>query len=692
MRTSVIFTLELMPKLDVSLKTVTLVTLMIISFSTHCQHKIDSLKKVLAIATDTARSVTLNNLAFELIYTNPQESEKLALENIKYSESINYYKGLAKAYQVLGVSHDIRGNYVAAVESNQSGIDIVLKYESIKKDKDIYPSLLNGLGLAYYHQSKYNEALTYFFQGLKILENSKNSLRVANLNNNIGLVYHDLQDIDKALEYYAKSFESSKELNLNIQAGRAANNMGLIYYGKKDYVSAIKCYELALKYKIKSGDENGVSATYLNLGVTSTQLGDYAKALHYLDLSEAIKIKVNDKLGLLNVYDGKTDILIRQKRFKEAEVLTYKSLKLLDSLDTREPKTMVFGRFYELYKSQSRYKEALEWYVRKTQLGDSLFSAEKNMQVLEIETKYETEKKEQTIALLESEKRWQLIWRYCMLIGIFLIGLIYLLQRSRTKKAKELLLIQKKYNNQLKEADLLKSRFFANISHEFRTPLTLILAPIEDKLKSSTLSISDKNDLRIVKRNASRLLDLVNQLLDLSKLDANKMELQLKEGNLNEFLQVFVAAFNSMAEHKNIIFTKNITTPTRAILFDADKLEKIISNILFNAFKFTPDGGLVTLSFFTSSDEKELHMNISDTGIGISEEDQLHIFSPFYQSKHTFDDGHLGTGLGLALVKELVKLHQGQIELQSQVNNGTTISIILPIKQVNNATVDLAIG
>jgi signal transduction histidine kinase/tetratricopeptide (TPR) repeat protein len=665
-------------------KTVKLLTLLIISFNAHSQHKIDSLKNVLAIATDTARAITLNNLAFELIYTNPQESEKLALEAIKYSEDINYYKGVAKAYHVLGVSYDIRGNYVLASGSFQSGINVLSMHESVKADRGIHASLLNGLGLAYYHQSRYSEALTCFFQSIKLLESSKDNPRLGNLHNNIGLVYHDLREYDKALEYYNRGFEYAKSASNNNLAGRSANNMGLIFSEKKDYKSAIKFYELSLEYKKNNGDENGISATYLNLGTVYKHLGDYGKALNYLNLSLEIKIKVNDKLGILNVGDAKADILIRQKKFKEAELQLKENLKMVDSLETREPKTLVFERYYDLYKNQGKYKEALEWYVRKAQLQDSLFNAEKNMQVLEIETKYETEKKEQTIKLLESEKRMQLIWRYYLLIAIFLIGLIYFLQRSRTKKAKELLHIQKKYNTQLKETDLLKSRFFANISHEFRTPLTLILAPIEDKLKSSILPISDKNDLRMVKRNANRLLDLVNQLLDLSKLEANKMELQFMEGNLDEFLRVFVASFNSMAEHKKIVFSKNIATPIHTVLFDADKLEKIISNILFNAFKFTPEGGLVTLSIYTSPDENELHIKIADTGIGISKEDQPHVFSPFYQSKHTFDDGQLGTGLGLSLVNELVKLHHGQIELLSQVNNGTTISITLPIKHQSN--------
>lgn len=232
-------------------------------------------------------------------------------------------------------------------------------------------------------------------------------------------------------------------------------------------------------------------------------------------------------------------------------------------------------------------------------------------------------------------------------------------------------------NTKLKETDLLKSRFFANISHEFRTPLSLILGPIEDKLNASSLATADKEDLKMVKRNANRLLDLVNQLLDLSKLEAGKLELQLTEGNLDEFIRLQVASFDSLAESKQIRFSKNISNLGEHVCFDADKLDKIISNILLNAFKFTMPGGSVVLGINTSP-ASELLLTVTDTSKGIPHEDQALVFSPFYQSKQTTDDGQIGTGLGLSLVSELVKLYGGQISLASQPDVGTTISVIIP--------------
>jgi signal transduction histidine kinase/DNA-binding response OmpR family regulator/Tfp pilus assembly protein PilF len=657
----------------------TLATLLIASVHLHGQNKIDSLKNILITAKDTARAQALTDLAKELSYTNPQESEKLATQAITLSKDIDYHRGTAQAYYVLSVLHDLLGNYQKAAESALAGIEIVLKYESIDSDQEIYSSLLSGVGTAYYHQSKYNEALTYYFNALTVSPNSKKLTMTAN--NGIGLIYHDLQELDKALTYYTKSFELAKDIKHNRNAGRTANNIGIIYEEKKDFTAAIKYYEIALRYKFAANDEHGIGSTYGNLGNTYSRLGDFSNALRYLDLSEAIRLKLKDKLGLLNVQVAKTNILVQLKRYKEAELIAKKSLALLDSLDTSEPKAMVFGKLYQLYENQGKYKEALEWHIRKTQVEDSLFAAEKNKQALDIEAKYETDKKEQTIKLLESEKKNQLVWRYILIGGIFMTGLIYFLQRSRTKKAKELLLVQQKFNDKLKETDLLKSRFYANISHEFRTPLSLIIAPIEEKLTTPKLSAHDKTTFELVKRNANRLLDLVNQLLDLSKLEVGKMQLLIQEGNLQEFLTTIGASFESLAENKKINFSTKVDIKHPLAWFDGDKLEKIMNNLLFNAFKFTPADGSVDLTIRAEYETSDLEIRINDTGSGISKEDLPHVFSPFYQSHHTIEDGTPGTGLGLSLVHELLKLHNGTIHIESEENRGTSIFVTIPIRK-----------
>nr|WP_295924467.1 response regulator [uncultured Dyadobacter sp.] len=244
--------------------------------------------------------------------------------------------------------------------------------------------------------------------------------------------------------------------------------------------------------------------------------------------------------------------------------------------------------------------------------------------------------------------------------------------RERTEK----IMLQ---TEELKEMDRMKSRFFANISHEFRTPLTLILAPLEEEL--SKKAPEGQGKLLIMKRYANRLLELVNQLLNLSKLEANKMELQVQRGDLRHFLSILSSSFDSLAQHKGIIFEKTVGLPERLFWYDPDKLEKVVINLLSNAFKFTPSGGSVMFAAHIGevNGRQLLQMAVSDTGKGIAPDEQKQVFESFYQARQTVENQDGGTGLGLALVKELVRLHKGNIRLQSEPGKGSVFSVEIPV-------------
>ena len=174
---------------------------------------------------------------------------------------------------------------------------------------------------------------------------------------------------------------------------------------------------------------------------------------------------------------------------------------------------------------------------------------------------------------------------------------------------------------QLKELDKMKSNFFANISHEFRTPLTLLLSPLERALSTESEWKSDRNITEMMFRNAKRLQTLINQLLDLSKLESGQMKLFLSEGNIIQFVKVILASFESLAQSKNIVFQYRIPKTAYSCFYDPDKLEIILNNLLSNAFKFTPEGGKVdlVLDFDQKNKEEYLKFTVSDTGKGIPE-------------------------------------------------------------------------
>ncbi len=262
------------------------------------------------------------------------------------------------------------------------------------------------------------------------------------------------------------------------------------------------------------------------------------------------------------------------------------------------------------------------------------------------------------------------------LLMIYALGLGYKLLESERQKAQA---------ERIRELDAVKSRFFANISHEFRTPLSLILGPVNQALESIPASevVDDAEEvpvkgrhLKVIRRNSLRLQNLVDQLLDLSRLDSGKMKLSVSQGKLIQFIRAIAFSFESLAERRHIHFQASFPTEPEEAWFDKDKLEKILVNLLSNAFKFTPEHGKIGVRVEIHKGHFNIH--VSDSGPGMDAEDIDKVFDRFYQVEGTESQG---TGIGLSLVRELVDLHGGQISVDSIKGEGTTFKVSLPFRR-----------
>jgi signal transduction histidine kinase/DNA-binding response OmpR family regulator len=247
----------------------------------------------------------------------------------------------------------------------------------------------------------------------------------------------------------------------------------------------------------------------------------------------------------------------------------------------------------------------------------------------------------------------------------------------RRQKLKQQLELEREHAEKLEEIDQMKSRFFTNISHEFRTPLTLILGPAE-KIISETVDKNAGKQAGLIKRNANRLLDLINQLLDLSKIEAGKLKLEASLSNLSSFVKGITKSFDSLAEGKDIALKIHIEKQNIVAYFDKEKMQKIITNLLSNAFKFTMEGGEVEVKLFETA-RNSVMLSVRDTGVGISDKDLPKIFDRFYQSDSSSTRESGGTGIGLALTKELVDLHNGKISIDSKEGEWTEVTVELPL-------------
>ncbi|CAN5639880.1 hypothetical protein BH09BAC4_BH09BAC4_04310 [soil metagenome] len=258
-------------------------------------------------------------------------------------------------------------------------------------------------------------------------------------------------------------------------------------------------------------------------------------------------------------------------------------------------------------------------------------------------------------------------------------------QLTEVKTLSSQALIQEKQTQALQEMDTLKSRFFANLSHEFRTPLSIIKAAVEKLLQQDDPGYQRRSDYQLIERSAGRLLQLINQLLDLSRLEAGKLKVHPHPGEMIGFLQQIAGSFVSLFESKAITYHYSVSLQPVWVLMDSDKLEQIISNLLTNAYKFTPTKGQVRFSATIEAGYRgtcELQLIVEDTGIGIADDQLVRIFDRFYQVDDSATRSFEGTGIGLALVKELVDLHGGQINVESSLDSGTRFRLHLPLQTV----------
>jgi DNA-binding response OmpR family regulator/two-component sensor histidine kinase len=236
----------------------------------------------------------------------------------------------------------------------------------------------------------------------------------------------------------------------------------------------------------------------------------------------------------------------------------------------------------------------------------------------------------------------------------------------------------------LQEIDEIKNRFFSNITHEFRTPLTLILTPLERLSKEVSLSTVHRQTVMNANKNAEQLLQLINQLLDISKIESGQMKINLSTGELDEFTERCVQRFAEQARGKNISLRFSAIDAKGNYQFDEDKWGKIIFNLLSNALKFTQPGGRIIVSLQKRTDPFFI-LTVNDTGIGIPEDKLLKIFDRFYMADDRGTRTQSGSGIGLALVKELTELMKGTIEVKSSPGDGTAFTVTVPLEKAGRA-------
>lgn len=279
---------------------------------------------------------------------------------------------------------------------------------------------------------------------------------------------------------------------------------------------------------------------------------------------------------------------------------------------------------------------------------------------------------------------WRTPWAYLLYFllfaGALMVARWILIERERMNFKLEQ---ERRYAQQMHELDLMKIRFFTNVSHEFRTPLTLMLTPLENLLTNIRSDNTVHRQLSLVHRNARRLLNLVTQMLDFKKLEVEETQFMPERGDIVRFVRQIAQTFSDLSEHKHIRYRFETAIESRYADFDQDKLSKVMYNLLSNAFKFTPENGQVTVRLRVVEQEsgEAIEISVEDSGIGIPPEAQPKVFERFYQHPTPAHIMNQGSGIGLSIAGEFTKMHDGTIGVESEPGKGSTFTVTLPLRE-----------
>lgn len=472
-----------------------------------------------------------------------------------------------------------------------------------------------------------------------------------------------------------------------------------------EYKEAIPFFEAKLALARQNQNNNEASSALNSLGFAHRKLKEYDKSIHYFEQCLEIYEQFGYYFGASNIHNQLANVAIEKGDWQKAKkhgLALYQISQENPSPQIQKNATNVMAKVYE---HEGNYKKSMEMLRLYYQLRDSVTGEANTRALLDQRYKFQYREKAKLdslqsaadlmIQVAENKRRKTTAYFLWSAIVVMILFAGILWHRFRITRQQKAMIEEEKVkldqaNEKLKALDNMKSSFITNISHELRTPVSLILGPISHLLRkiSPKLEKEDRDVLQLVERNGTSLLGLVEELLDFSSLDASKLVLKKEPTAFYPFCRQLFSAFESMAEFKNIDYTFSFELPQSIYLdIDRSRLEKIINNLLSNALKFTHEGEVKLKvhgsKFYDQSSPpktqnlelKTLTLTVSDTGRGIPPEDLPHVFDRYFQTKRTELSTEGGTGVGLSLARELALLMEGDLKVESEWGKGSTFTL-----------------
>lgn len=536
---------------------------------------------------------------------------------------------------------------------------------------------LNQIGTDYRRMGVLDVAQEYHYLALTLSMESTDTSMTAQKNrvvslNGLGNIYLTLDNYERAESVLRMALRGEQDLKSAL--GMAINyaNLGSIFEHRGQIDSAWTYYRRAMDLNREAGSDLGISLCHTHFGSLYEKALEFDKAIVEYETAYGIMQTSKDDWHALNSLVALAGVHDAMRNGTETLSYLDRARQMAERIGSKEHLAEIYTLYYEVFKRQGDFRSALASYEKAAAMKDSLLDLEKVNRIQNASLRIERNRQERETAEMKlrlekervSKKNGTIFFIIVVFSLLMLILLLLYVQRNR-----------KRNHQNLKRLSSLREDFFTNITHEFRTPLTVILGVSHD------LQAFDSEDVRnkasMIERQGKGLLALINQLLDISKIKAAVGNAEWKNGDITAHLAMIVETYRDYARSRNIDL-HFYAAETVEMDFVPDYVNKVMNNLLSNAFKFTPEYGRV--SVMTRREGQSMHIDVTDTGRGMDEETRSRIFVPFYQGET--DTMNIGTGVGLALVKQIMDAVEGTIEVESGLGEGTTFHICMPLRNL----------
>ena len=618
---------------------------------------------------------------------------KHALRVIKIAKNIAVQKQLllkqASANKLLGIIFYYQGQYQESLNAYQAALNYFKKQMFSAEVAIKQANLWNNIALVQTAQGNAVAALKSYQQAEPLYQHFGDEIDKIDIRYNLATLYISLRRFDIAISMLEEVVAKRADLGDDYGVAKASADLGVSLKHSGQYQKAEQYVFNALAYFEKHGNQFDAASQLLNIAEINYELSNLEKARGYATMG----VELGKKIGHQMVYAGSfhtlAKVFFHQGDIERARINVKLSDKVAQKMGFQRLINENLGLMSLIYAANRETIKALNTQLsyQKAQLKLSnetlneqivqFESAQLSQQVKSLQQNKKLQQLESTKA--DQQRQFTALGVAFLLVVLFLIYRRYL-ERKLTRKlegrVKKRTAALEFLTKELQDANMIKSQFLANMSHEIRTPLTAILGQSEAIIYGDFDDASIVKEVEVIYSNSLHLLELINDILDLSKIEANKFELENRQQNLHKIVSELGCFFTEQALRKNLFFTISHHLPSPFIInIDGLRLKQILINLCSNAIKFTSEGW-VTLDIAII--EKTLIFTVTDTGIGMNVEQQAKIFNSFTQADSSINRRYSGSGLGLFLSAQLAKVMSGQISVTSQINQGSTFVFKLP--------------